>query len=184
MVVSTYWRRAHRQLFPHLLDRCGIVVPETRQPKCSLSYDLLCILNLRNAKSRIDNRHIVFQRHHAGAGHNEPGTAGGALLAINPLPPGEPPRSIPVGSNMPTVPGANMPGKATLLEGKHIAASCSNVPCDGTAPPQLPTEKAGNVPAGHNWPLPATSSHCGGLTTVGAAAFAPRKPAVSSPFAV
>merc|ERR1712008_65502 len=101
------------------------------------------------------------------------------------MPPGELPRSIPVGSNVPTVPGASIPGKAALPVGKDIAEPRSSVPCDGAAAPQLPEERAGKVPAGHSWPLPpAASSQCGGLTTIGGGAFTPSKPAVTSPFAI
>merc|ERR1740123_2029779 len=70
------------------------------------------------------------------------------------MPPGELPRSVPVRSNVPTVPGASIPG--TLLLGKDIAIAkpCSNAPCNGAAAAQLPEERAGKVPAGYSWPLP------------------------------
>merc|ERR1712008_128584 len=63
------------------------------------------------------------------------------------MPPGELPRSIPVGSNVPTVPGASIPGKAALPVGKDIAEPRSSVPCDEAAAPQLPEERTGRSPA-------------------------------------
>lgn len=127
------------------------------------------------------------KRLHPGAGHieHEPGTAGEALLAINPFPPGGLPRSIPVESNVPMAPGACMPRKATLLVGKDGVGSCSKVACGAAAPNWLEA-KEGRVPTGGSWPLPAVSSQFGGLTTAGAIgdiALAPNRPAPTSPFA-
>merc|ERR1712032_1461959 len=127
MGVSSYLERAPRFLFPPLLHHCRIYALKTRLPKCPLSNALLCTLRLCNARSKVDNRHVVLQQT----------------------------SSILVGSKVPTVPGASIPGIVTLLLGKDIVESC------GTAAPQLPEEGAGGlqgrVPAGHNWPLPAAS---------------------------